>query len=57
MNKSDVVDPTMMEGLCRRYEAVPVSALKRQGLDTLIKAAESRIEKLRITNDERRIEE
>jgi GTP-binding protein HflX len=43
MNKSDMVDAAIMEGICRRYEAVAVSALKRQGLGTLIQAAEGRI--------------
>ena len=43
MNKADMVDPATMEGMCRRYEAVAVSALKRQGLGTLIKTAENRI--------------
>ena len=43
MNKADRVDPAIMEGLCRRYEAVAVSALKRQGLGTLIATAENRI--------------
>jgi GTPase len=43
MNKADRVDPAIMEGICRRYEAVAVSALKRQGLGTLIATAENRI--------------
>jgi GTPase len=43
MNKSDMVDASHLESLCRRFEAVAVSALKREGLDRLIKAAESLI--------------
>jgi GTP-binding protein HflX len=40
MNKADAVSPPVLDGLCRRFEAVPVSALRREGLDSLIKAAE-----------------
>jgi GTP-binding protein HflX len=40
MNKADLVNRSRLEGLCQRYEAVPVSALRREGLDALIKAAE-----------------
>lgn len=43
MNKADAVDPAVLEGLCRRYEAVGVSALRRQGLERLILAAEKKI--------------
>jgi GTP-binding protein HflX len=43
MNKADMVDTPLLEGLCRRFEAVAVSALKRQGLDQLIDAAEALI--------------
>jgi GTP-binding protein HflX len=41
MNKTDRVDPSNTEGLCHRYEAVAVSALKRTGLDSLMAAAEA----------------
>ena len=41
MNKSDQVDATLIAGLCRRYEAVSVSALRREGLDQLIQTAEA----------------
>jgi GTPase len=41
MNKSDRVDPVELAGLCRRYEAIAVSALKRTGLEQLIPAAEA----------------
>jgi GTP-binding protein HflX len=47
MNKADKVDPPTAERLCHRFDAVAISALNRQGLDLLIKAAE---EKLRIVN-------
>jgi GTPase len=47
MNKSDRVDPVDMERLCRRYDAVAVSAINRTGLDRLMATAE---QKLRITN-------
>ena len=40
MNKSDRVESTVMKGLCRRYEAVSVSALRREGLDRLMRMAE-----------------
>jgi GTP-binding protein HflX len=43
MNKADVVEASVMEGLCARHDAVAVSALKREGLDKLIKAAEELI--------------
>jgi 50S ribosomal subunit-associated GTPase HflX len=41
MNKSDRVEDTQIRGLCRRYEAVAVSALRRKGLDRLIQTAET----------------
>jgi GTP-binding protein HflX len=43
MNKADLVDASALEGLCRRFEAVGVSALKREGLDRLMTAAEALI--------------
>jgi GTP-binding protein HflX len=51
MNKADMVDPALLETLCNRFEAVAVSALRREGLDQLLKAAETLIE-LRMTNYE-----
>jgi GTP-binding protein HflX len=41
MNKADMVDASALDGLCRRFEAVPVSALRREGLDRLMAAAEA----------------
>lgn len=41
MNKADQVTSKAMEGLCRRYDAVAASALRREGLDRLIQTAES----------------
>ncbi len=41
MNKADQVTSKAMEGLCLRYDAVAVSALKREGLGRLIQKAES----------------
>ncbi|MBN2321428.1 MAG: GTPase HflX [Acidobacteria bacterium] len=41
MNKADRVSSSVITGLCRRYNAVAASALKREGLDRLIKRAES----------------
>jgi GTP-binding protein HflX len=41
MNKADLVDASTLERLCRRFDAVPVSALRREGLHQLIKAAET----------------
>jgi len=41
MNKADQVAAIVMEGLCRRYDAVAASALKREGLGELIQTAES----------------
>jgi len=43
LNKSDRADPRTLEGLCRRYDAVPISALQRRGLGTLIETAEARL--------------
>lgn len=43
MNKIDAVEPPLLEALCRRYDAVGVSALKREGLDHLLAAAEARL--------------
>jgi len=40
MNKADKVSPALLETLCRRFEAVAVSALRREGLDQLLEAAE-----------------
>jgi GTP-binding protein HflX len=40
MNKSDMVDPLLLEGLCQRHDAVAISALQREGLDQLIRTAE-----------------
>jgi GTPase len=49
MNKADKIDPAVLDGLCRRFEAVPVSALKRDGLDRLIHNAEKML-RLKPTN-------
>jgi GTPase len=43
MNKADLVHPSVIDGLCQRFEAVAVSAIRREGLDRLIIAAESLI--------------
>jgi GTPase len=45
MNKADLVEPSVIDGLCQRFEAVPVSAIRREGLDRLIVAAESLIKR------------
>jgi GTP-binding protein HflX len=41
MNKTDQVESIAIDRLCRHYEAVPVSALRREGLDLLIQTAET----------------
>ena len=43
MNKADLVDASLLDGLCRRFEAVAVSAIRRTGLDRLITAADDLI--------------
>jgi GTPase len=43
MNKADLVDAATIERLCRRFDAVAVSALKREGLDRLLQSAESKL--------------
>jgi len=43
MNKADKVNPALLETICHRFEAVSVSALRREGLDQLLKAAEKLI--------------
>jgi GTP-binding protein HflX len=43
MNKADLVEPALLQTFCRRYEAVGVSALRRKGLDRLLKSAEELI--------------
>ena len=43
MNKADAVEASVLEGLCLRHEGVAVSALKREGLDRLMAAAEKLI--------------
>ncbi len=45
MNKIDLAEASAVETLCRRYDAVAVSALKRAGLDPLLKAAEAAMDK------------
>jgi GTPase len=46
LNKADLVDSSLMNGLCQRFEAVAVSAMRREGLDRLISAAESLFDQL-----------
>ncbi len=43
LNKADRVDASRLEKLCRRFEGIAVSALKREGLDALMKEAEGLI--------------
>jgi GTPase len=43
LNKSDLVDPAHLETLCKRLDGIAVSALKREGLNQLIEAAEKLI--------------
>jgi GTP-binding protein HflX len=45
MNKTDLIGKPAAEALCRRYDAVAVSALKREGLERLLEAAEEKMEK------------
>jgi len=45
MNKADIVDASLLDGLCRRFEAVAVSAIRREGLDRLIAAADDLIKR------------
>ncbi len=40
LNKSDLVEESVLERLCRRFEGVAVSALRREGLSELIKTTE-----------------
>ena len=40
MNKADLVEPSVLEGICRRCEAIAVSARHKQGLDQLLVSAE-----------------
>jgi GTP-binding protein HflX len=43
INKADVAEASVLESLCARHDGVAVSALKRNGLDRLIAAAEKLI--------------
>ena len=43
LNKADAVEKQLLESLCHRFEAIAVSALKREGLDRLLEAAEKLI--------------
>jgi GTP-binding protein HflX len=43
LNKTDLLEPHEVEALARRFGAVAVSAVKRQGLAELIQAAEERL--------------
>jgi len=45
LNKSDLVDQAQLKSLCRRLDGIAVSALKREGLETLIDAAEKALER------------
>ena len=47
LNKCDLLEPEFAAALSRRCEAVAVSALRRQGLDQILVAAEARIHLLR----------
>ena len=40
MNKADRIETAFAESLCHRFEAVAVSALRREGLAELMAAAE-----------------
>ncbi len=51
LNKADLVEASALDGLCNRFDAVAVSALRREGLDQLITAAENLIN-LRLTLDD-----
>jgi len=39
-NKADIGEQPLLQSLCNRFEGIAVSALKRQGLDNLLAAAE-----------------
>jgi GTP-binding protein HflX len=43
LNKADVVEKPFLENLCHRLDGIAVSALKREGLDRLMEAAEAKI--------------
>jgi GTP-binding protein HflX len=43
MNKTDIVEKPLIDSLCTRFDAIAVSALRREGLDRLLAAAESRL--------------
>ncbi len=43
LNKTDLLEPYEVEGLARRFGAVPVSAAKRRGLGDLVHAAEEKL--------------
>ncbi len=42
LNKSDIADHDELDALCRRHDAVAVSAVQREGLSELIRVAEER---------------
>ncbi len=43
LNKADRVEKPMLDIYCHRYDGVAVSALKREGLDRLLAAADARL--------------
>ncbi|HEX9700014.1 MAG TPA: GTPase HflX, partial [Acidobacteriota bacterium] len=43
LNKVDLLPPGQAAGLARRFDAVPVSAARREGLEELMAAAEARL--------------
>lgn len=44
LNKADAVEPAELAALCTRFNAIAVSALRREGLAELIVAAEGRLQ-------------
>jgi GTPase len=46
LNKADLLEPGTARALEERFEAVAVSALKRQGMERLIRAAEERLQQV-----------
>jgi GTP-binding protein HflX len=51
MNKADMVESEILDGLCRIHEAIAVSALRRDGLDRLVQTAETHLCRRLTTNE------
>jgi GTPase len=55
LNKSDLADPEHLDSLCKRLDAISVSALKKEGLELLIGSAERALERVSFSSEHREL--